>query len=371
MRSDLLGARGPAQADHPFRLPAHFALAMILACVVSLHSPPRAVAGTLVAFEFAGLGTVHVDLLDDLAPLTVDNFLSYVTNDHYADSVIHRSTDVVTDNIGVIQGGGFSYSDATEQFSSVFQGPTVNNEYVRANTPGTISMARQQNINSARSQWFFNTSDNSEALGPGNTIFGPFTVFGWIVGPGMSVIDRINGLTPDGYVARNFASGDFYNNGNFASLPVSQAYTSDDYSNLVKPVSSQMAVLTGVTIVSEDHPSFQNPLWEVDVDNNNLLDENDGQAIVDEFAANSNQGFAITGPFAADKYLDVSGDELLSPWDLLLVYNALILQDTAGPLAASPASVALVVPEPTSIAMAGSGAVLLLGWAVARRRRRR
>ena len=162
-------------------------------------SAPRAAASTLVGFNFNNLGTVYVDLWDDLTPLSVANFLNYVNASAYSNTVIHRSTSLASAGIGIIQGGGFRYNDATKSFSGLASSITVNNEYARANTRGTIAMARLQDINSASSQWFFNTTDNSTALGPQNTTFGPFTTFGWVVGPGMSVIDAINGLAAPAY----------------------------------------------------------------------------------------------------------------------------------------------------------------------------
>ncbi|WP_410913861.1 peptidylprolyl isomerase, partial [Pseudomonas sp. SIMBA_068] len=54
-------------------------------------------------------GTIEINLFDQQTPKTVENFLSYVQDDSYNETVIHRSIDNF-----VIQGGGFTFSDTLD-----------------------------------------------------------------------------------------------------------------------------------------------------------------------------------------------------------------------------------------------------------------
>lgn len=114
------------------------------------------------------------DQADSGAPLTVQNFLTYVNSGAYTNSIIHRS---VPDFI--IQGGGFTVEQL--QVQSVRANPPVVNEFSsqRSNLQGTIAMAKLGNDpNSATNQWFFNLEDNSGNLDRQN---GGFTVFGQVL----------------------------------------------------------------------------------------------------------------------------------------------------------------------------------------------
>ncbi len=101
-----------------------------------------ALAGTLLNLNFANFGTVQVDLFDEVAPLSVANFMQYVNHDTYDDTMIHR-----VDNFnGVIQGGGYKPNG-----TPITTYGTVNNESWLNNTRGTIGMARTADVNSAGS----------------------------------------------------------------------------------------------------------------------------------------------------------------------------------------------------------------------------
>jgi cyclophilin family peptidyl-prolyl cis-trans isomerase len=151
-------------------------------------------ADTVVQFNINGYitglyGTVNsyrVQLFDSQAPITVANFLKYVNDHDYDNTIIHRS---VSDFI--IQGGGY-----TNQLASVVSYGAIQNEFSssRSNLRGTIAMAKLGgDPNSATNQWFVNVADNSQNLDNQN---GGFTVFGKVIGEGMSVVDTINSLKP-------------------------------------------------------------------------------------------------------------------------------------------------------------------------------
>lgn len=140
--------------------------------------PRLLLSNTIVRFE-TSLGDFEVELFNDDAPLTVANFLNYVEDDDYVDSIFHRSV-----NDFVVQGGGFTWPG----FEDVPTDPPVQNEYWTENVRGTISMAKLGgDPDSATSQWFFNLVDNPSL----DTQNGGFTVFGQVLGDGMDVIDAI------------------------------------------------------------------------------------------------------------------------------------------------------------------------------------
>ncbi|NNL56465.1 MAG: hypothetical protein HKO71_01815, partial [Pseudomonadales bacterium] len=111
-------------------------------------------------------------------------FLNYVNDGDYDQSFIHRSVAGF-----VVQGGGFRYIEP--YFYSVPTEPTITNEFALSNVRGTVAMAKKENDpNSASSQWFINLADNSANLDAQN---GGFTVFGTVV-LGMDVADAIAAL---------------------------------------------------------------------------------------------------------------------------------------------------------------------------------
>src|SRR4051812_46781134 len=135
-------------------------------------------------------GKIRIELYDDVAPLTVQNFLNYVNNlnpkGDYNGIFFHR---MVTDpGLQVIQAGGFEVSNPSTHIAT---GPTVHNEYNDAyqNTIGTIALAKTaQGPNTGSSEFFFNMGDNSQTLGGDNN--GGFTVFGK-VRQGFDVLQKI------------------------------------------------------------------------------------------------------------------------------------------------------------------------------------
>ena len=129
-------------------------------------------------------GYFCMQLFPDEAPLTVSNFLNYVTDGDYTNSLVHRSVANF-----VIQGGGF-YGSADTLGTRVPTDPAVTNEFSRSNLRGTVAMARNGGIvNSATSQWFVNIVNNTFL----DSVDEGFTVFAEIVA-GMEVVDAINDL---------------------------------------------------------------------------------------------------------------------------------------------------------------------------------
>ena len=131
------------------------------------------------------LGTIPVLLTPGTTPLTVANFLNYVSQGAYTNSIVHRSVHGF-----VWQAGGFQLTSTP----NIVQTPTnapVPNEFGASNVRGTIAMAKLgTDPNSATSQFFFNESDaNAANLDHQN---GGFTVFGNVIGTaGLAVMDAI------------------------------------------------------------------------------------------------------------------------------------------------------------------------------------
>jgi cyclophilin family peptidyl-prolyl cis-trans isomerase len=140
-------------------------------------------------------GTIKVELFQKDAPITVKNFLKYVDDKHYDDTVFHR---VISDFM--IQGGGFT-KDVTKagtageiRKAEKKTGKPIKNESAngKSNKRGTIAMARTPDPDSATAQFFINVVDNSKKLdrtGNDDDEAG-YCVFGRVI-EGMNVVDKI------------------------------------------------------------------------------------------------------------------------------------------------------------------------------------
>lgn len=146
---------------------------------------PASFGGTIVRIN-TSLGDYSIELLDDIAPATVQNFLNYVNRDAYDATYLHRVISGF-----VVQGGGFTFQPFVGPIPVVPDPPVVN-EFSVSNTRGTVAMAKVEgDPNSATNQWFVSLVDNSDNLDNSN---GGFTVFGNVLGDGMDVLDAIAAL---------------------------------------------------------------------------------------------------------------------------------------------------------------------------------
>jgi cyclophilin family peptidyl-prolyl cis-trans isomerase len=139
--------------------------------------------GHSVAVIHTTYGDVTVELFNDKAPVSSENFLEYAKDGFYAGTVFHR---VVRDF--VVQGGGY-----TPELVEKATRPPIQNEATNGlrNLRGTVAMARTRNLRSATAQFFFNVANNRELDHQGFTPmdFG-YAVFGRVLS-GMDVVDRI------------------------------------------------------------------------------------------------------------------------------------------------------------------------------------
>jgi peptidyl-prolyl cis-trans isomerase B (cyclophilin B) len=98
-------------------------------------------------------GVISLNLFADKAPITVANFLDYVKEGFYDNTIFHRVIDGF-----MIQGGGFEPGMAQKESKATIQNE-ANNGLV--NSFGTVAMARTNEPHSATAQFFINVGDNS------------------------------------------------------------------------------------------------------------------------------------------------------------------------------------------------------------------
>ena len=154
------------------------------------HFSNPSVTDTVLRFNTVD-GTMDVELFNQRTPITVNNFLFYVNNGRYTNSIIHRAvhrSDSDNPGLDIVQGGGFTFQSSPPSLPSIPTNPPIQNEPGIPNTRGTIAMAKTSDPNSATSQFFFNTQNNSALDSPANS--GGFTVFGQIRN-GLSVLDAL------------------------------------------------------------------------------------------------------------------------------------------------------------------------------------
>jgi peptidyl-prolyl cis-trans isomerase A (cyclophilin A) len=157
-------------------------LALIAPLAVFANAEKSAMPATTKVRLKTNHGDIVLELNNDKAPITVVNFVDYVKKKHYDGTVFHRVIDGF-----MIQGGGFESKDGT--LAEKPAGKPIINEGKNGlkNTRGTIAMARTNDPNSAKAQFFINVQDNLELDYPNN---GGYAVFGSVI-EGMEVVDKI------------------------------------------------------------------------------------------------------------------------------------------------------------------------------------
>ena len=157
-----------------------------------LSASISAFAAPSVEFQ-TNQGNFTVELYPEKAPKTVANFLQYVKDGYYENTIFHRVI-----NHFMIQGGGFE-RDLSEKSTRA----PISNEASNGllNQTGTIAMARTADPDSATAQFFVNLTDNQflDYVGPDPDQIG-YCVFGKVTS-GIEVIQKI-GLTQTNTVGR-------------------------------------------------------------------------------------------------------------------------------------------------------------------------
>ena len=131
-------------------------------------------------------GVIAIDLDAAKAPVTVENFLNYVKNGHFNNTIFHRVIDGF-----MIQGGGFEpgmkQKPTGAQIKNEADNKLKNDNY-------TVAMARTGDPHSATAQFFINVSNNNFLNHTAPTPQGwGYCVFGKVTA-GTEVVDKIKGV---------------------------------------------------------------------------------------------------------------------------------------------------------------------------------
>lgn len=173
------------------------------------------------------LGKFEINLYDDSTPVTVQNFLNYVSSGRYDGTVFHRSVPGF-----VVQGGGFRFEQQLPLVATATN-PAIINEPKWSNVKATVAMAKlASDPNSATNQWFINLSNNSANLDLQNS---GFTVFGQISSADMAVVDAIAALPR-------------YNFNGISDLPLVN-YSNTDRDDNKPLVSDNLVTIESVVVV--------------------------------------------------------------------------------------------------------------------------
>lgn len=170
----------------------NYTVITLLAHALLLLAPPLAQAADCLPPEVlpdnrfptvrleTSMGDIVVELDRRRAPVTVNNFLRYVTDGRYDGTIFHRVMPGF-----VVQGGG--YTETIEERETY---PPIFNESGNGlmNMPMTVAMARYDDPHSATNQFYFNLAANA-SLDPSPRSWG-YAVFGQVVS-GQEVVEAI------------------------------------------------------------------------------------------------------------------------------------------------------------------------------------
>ncbi|MDG2140531.1 MAG: peptidylprolyl isomerase [Gammaproteobacteria bacterium] len=156
--------------------------AKISVLLVLFWIPICSQGGTIVRVS-TSIGDFSIELLDEQAPITVQNFLNYVRRNDFNGTYFHRVIDDF-----VAQGGAYRFEPFVGPIDVPTDAPIVN-EVNASNLRGTVAMAKLDgDPDSATNQWFVNIEDNVNL----DTLNGGFTVFGKVLGSGMDIVEAID-----------------------------------------------------------------------------------------------------------------------------------------------------------------------------------
>ena len=139
-----------------------------------------------VELHIADYGVITLELDQEKAPKSVENFVNYVKKGHYDHTIFHRVIPGF-----MVQGGGFepgmSQKPTDAQIDNEANNGLKNNNY-------TVAMARTNAPHSATAQFFINIKDNDFLNFTAPTASGwGYAVFGKVVG-GTDVVDKIKAV---------------------------------------------------------------------------------------------------------------------------------------------------------------------------------
>ena len=131
-------------------------------------------------------GDITIELDAEKAPKSAENFLQYVRDGHYDNTIFHRVIDGF-----MIQGGGMGPGMKEKGTRAAIANEAANG---LRNKRYTVAMARTSNPHSATAQFFINVADNDflDHTAPTPQGWG-YAVFGKVVA-GQDVVDKIKGV---------------------------------------------------------------------------------------------------------------------------------------------------------------------------------
>lgn len=143
----------------------------------------NAATDSLTVVMSTSKGIVEIELDEKAAPTTVANFLAYVDEGFYDDTIFHRVIPAF-----MIQGGGFDTGYKQKDTRAAIKNEADNG---LTNLSGTIAMARTSVVDSATAQFFINVKDNPflDHKGPTPSGYG-YAVFGRVVA-GLDIVRSI------------------------------------------------------------------------------------------------------------------------------------------------------------------------------------
>ena len=139
----------------------------------------------MVTFK-TNFGDITLELFEDKAPKTVENFLSYVKDGFYDNTIFHRVIEGF-----MIQGGGFTVDMDQKDTKDTIENEANNGV---ANEKGTIAMARTNDPHSATAQFFINDNNNDFLNHTSESVNGwGYCAFGKVT-EGMDVVEKIKSV---------------------------------------------------------------------------------------------------------------------------------------------------------------------------------
>lgn len=193
-------------------------ITLVVCIVLSLFAVD--VNATLIRFQTT-LGNIDFRLYDAATPLHVANILNYINSNRYDGTFIHRSAKSGGNQDFVIQGGGYKIlssllaSPIESGWSRTQTFATVTNEPKISNLRGTLALAKGSGVSSGSSEWFINLNDANAFLDQPPPASNSFTVFGRVIGNGMTIADNIAHLSR---INASVNGGQF--NSAFSEVPV-------------------------------------------------------------------------------------------------------------------------------------------------------
>lgn len=165
-------------------------LAVLLLCLAAFGCNGKDTGNkgktVMVEITMENGGVIRLELYPDVAPITVENFVSLADSGFYDGLIFHRVIENFMIQGGCPEGSGFGGSGKNIKGEFSYNGVANNISHVR----GVISMARSRSFDSASSQFFIVHQDSPH-------LNGQYAAFGKVI-EGMDVVDAIATTPTDG-----------------------------------------------------------------------------------------------------------------------------------------------------------------------------